>query len=145
MLLSTRVDLLFLSAVASTAAVGHYAVAIAVTAVLWLVPSALSDVLFPRIAALSASGEREFRAFVEDKSVRHTVLLVVLALPVLIGPLLLLVVPIYGAAFRPRDRACADPPAGRRAHGRDRGPVGDDRRSRQARVLAVHRVDRHAR
>ncbi len=101
MLLSTRVDLLFLSAVATTAAVGHYAVAIAVTAVLWLVPSALSDVLFPRIAALSASGEREFRAFVEDKSLRHTVLLVLLALPVLIGPLLLLVVPIYGAAFRP--------------------------------------------
>ena len=101
MLLSTRVDLLFLSVVATTAAVGHYAVAIAVTAVLWLVPSALSDVLFPRIAALSASGEREFRAFVEDKSLRHTVLLVLLALPVLIGPLLLLVVPIYGAAFRP--------------------------------------------
>ena len=101
MLLSTRVDLLFLSAVATTAAVGHYAVAIAVTAVLWLVPSALSDVLFPRIAALSASGEREFRAFVEDKSLRHTVLLVLLALPLLIGPLLLLVVPIYGAAFRP--------------------------------------------
>ncbi|HEV2776078.1 MAG TPA: oligosaccharide flippase family protein [Solirubrobacteraceae bacterium] len=101
MLLSTRVDLLFLSAVASTAAVGHYAVAIAITAVLWLVPSALSDVLFPRIAALSASGEREFRAFVEDKSLRHTVLLVLLALPVLIVPLLVLVVPIYGAAFRP--------------------------------------------
>ena len=101
MLLSTRVDLLFLSAVASTAAVGHYAVAIAVTAVLWLVPSALSDVLFPRIAALSASGEREFRAFVEDKSLRHTVLLVLLALPVLIVPLLVLVVPIYGPAFRP--------------------------------------------
>jgi len=101
MLLSTRVDLLVLSAVASTAVVGHYAVAIAVTAVLWLVPSALSDVLFPRIAALSASGEREFRAFVEDKSLRHTVLLVLLALPVLIGPLLLLVVPIYGPAFLP--------------------------------------------
>jgi O-antigen/teichoic acid export membrane protein len=100
-MLGTRVDLLFLSAVTSTAAVGHYAIAIAVTTVLWLVPSALSDVLFPRIAALSASGDEEMRAFVEDKSLRHTVLLVLLAVPVMIGPLLLLVVPIYGAAFAP--------------------------------------------
>lgn len=100
-LLSTRIDLLVLSAVASAAAVGHYAIAIALTAVLWLVPSALSDVLFPRIAALSASDEGDLRAFFEGKSLRHTVLLVLLALPVLIGPLLALVVPIYGAAFRP--------------------------------------------
>ncbi|HEV2060658.1 MAG TPA: oligosaccharide flippase family protein [Solirubrobacteraceae bacterium] len=100
-MLSTRVDLLVLSAAASAAAVGHYAIAIAVTAVLWLVPSALSDVLFPRIAALSASGDDEHRAFVEDKSLRHTVLLVLLALPVMVGPLLLLVVPIYGPAFEP--------------------------------------------
>jgi O-antigen/teichoic acid export membrane protein len=100
-MLSTRVDLLVLSAVTSTAAVGHYAIALAVTTVLWLVPSALSEVLFPRIAALSASGADDARAFFEAKSLRHTVLLVALALPVMIGPLLLLVVPIYGAAFAP--------------------------------------------
>lgn len=100
-LLNTRVDLLLLSAVASAAAVGHYAVAIAVTTVLWLVPSALSDVLFPRVAALSADGAQDMRAFVEDKSLRHTVLLVTLAIPVLTAPLLVLVVPIYGAGFEP--------------------------------------------
>jgi O-antigen/teichoic acid export membrane protein len=99
--LNARVDLLFLSAVASAAAAGHYAVAIAVTTVMWLVPQALSDVLFPRIAALSASGERDMRAFVEAKSLRHTVLLVAVALPLLTAPLLALVVPIYGPAFRP--------------------------------------------
>lgn len=100
-LLSTRLDLLVLSAVASAAAVGHYAIAIAVTGVLWLIPSALSEVLFPRIAALSASGARDMRSFVEDKSLRHTVLLVLLALPILTAPLLALVVPIYGSGFRP--------------------------------------------
>lgn len=100
-LLNTRVDLLILSAVASAAAVGHYAVAIAVTTVLWLVPSALSDVLFPRVAALSAGGAQDMRAFVEDKSLRHTVLLVLLAIPLITVPLLVLVVPIYGAGFRP--------------------------------------------
>lgn len=100
-LLNTRLDLLVLSAVASAAAVGHYAVAIAVTTVLWLVPSALSDVLFPRVAALSADGAQDMRAFVEDKSLRHTVLLVLLAIPVLTAPLLVLVVPIYGAGFEP--------------------------------------------
>ncbi len=100
-LLSTRIDLLVLSAVASAAAVGQYAVAIAVTSVFLLVPSALSDVLFPRIAALSASGASETRSFVEAKSLRHTVLLVLLALVVLTGPLVVLVVPVYGAGFRP--------------------------------------------
>lgn len=100
-LLNTRLDLLFLSAVATTAAVGHYAVAIAVTTVLWLVPSALSDVLFPRVAALSAEGAQDMRGFVEDKSLRHTVLLVLLAIPLLTAPLLVLVVPIYGAGFEP--------------------------------------------
>lgn len=100
-LLTARVDLLILSAVASVAAAGHYAVALAVTSVLWLVPQALSDVLFPRVAALSASGESASRAFVEVKSLRHTVLLVALAVPLLAAALVVLVVPIYGAAFRP--------------------------------------------
>jgi O-antigen/teichoic acid export membrane protein len=100
-LLSTRVDLLVLSAVASAAAVGQYAIAIAVTAVLWLIPAALSEVLFPRIAALSASGAGAERAFVEDKSLRFTVLLVLLALPLLTAPLLVLVEPVYGAQFHP--------------------------------------------
>ena len=54
--LNYRVDFFVLSAVASAVALGHYSVAVAVTTVLWLLPQALGDVLFPRVAALSASG-----------------------------------------------------------------------------------------
>ncbi len=99
-----RLDLFILASVAAAADVGHYAVAIAVTGVMWLLPQALSDVLFPRVAALSArvSSEGEhMRAFVETKSLRHTVVVVAVASAVLALVLLFLVVPVYGAAFRP--------------------------------------------
>jgi O-antigen/teichoic acid export membrane protein len=72
-----------------------------VTSVLWLLPQALGEVLFPRVAALSASGARDMRSFVEAKRLRHTVLLVALALPLVTVPLLVLIVPVYGVAFRP--------------------------------------------
>ena len=100
--LNYRVDFFVLSAVATTAALGHYSVAVAITAVLWLLPQALSDVLFPRVASLSAAGEggAEHRAFVEAKSLRHTTLLVVAAAAVLALALLVLVVPVYGPDFR---------------------------------------------
>jgi O-antigen/teichoic acid export membrane protein len=100
--LNYRVDFFLLSAVATAAALGHYAVAVAVTSVLWLLPQALSDVLFPRVAALSASSERaaeDQRAFVEAKSLRHTTLLVVASGAALALALVLLVVPIYGPEF----------------------------------------------
>jgi O-antigen/teichoic acid export membrane protein len=96
-----RLDLFILAAVASAADVGHYAIAVAVTTVMWLLPTALSDVLFPRIAALSARPEgEEVRAFVEAKSFRHTVLIVAATSLVLALALLLLVVPVYGPRFR---------------------------------------------
>lgn len=101
--LNYRADFFLLSAVASTAALGHYAVAVAVTTVLWLLPQALSDVLFPRVAALSASQARsaeEQRAFVEAKSLRHTTVIVTASAAVLALALLFLVVPVYGPDFR---------------------------------------------
>jgi O-antigen/teichoic acid export membrane protein len=98
--LNYRVDFFVLSAVASTAALGHYAVAVAVTSVLWLLPQALADVLFPRVAALSAAHEEAHRDFVEAKSLRHTVLVAVVGALVLALALILLVVPIYGPGFR---------------------------------------------
>jgi O-antigen/teichoic acid export membrane protein len=103
-MLNTRVDLFILSAVASTAIVGQYAVALAVATVLWLVPQALGDVLFPRVAALSQSeaadaGER--RSFVETKSLRHAVIVVAASALVLAAALVLLVVPVYGEEFEP--------------------------------------------
>lgn len=99
-----RLDLFILSSVATAAAVGHYAVAIAVTSVLWLLPQALADVVFPRVAHLSgqAGADAEaHREMVETKSLRHVVIAVVAVAAVLAAALLFLVVPIYGAAFRP--------------------------------------------
>lgn len=100
-----RADLFVLAAFASAADVGHYAVAVAVTTVLWLLPGALTDVLFPRVAALSAHAGTpagaQSRAFVETKSLRHTVLIVAASALVLAVALVTLVVPVYGPDFRP--------------------------------------------
>jgi O-antigen/teichoic acid export membrane protein len=99
-----RLDVFILAGVASAAAVGRYAVAISITSIVLLLPRALADVLFPRVAALSAradgSGE-EARARVETKSLRHLVVVVLASSAVVALVLLVLVVPVYGAAFRP--------------------------------------------
>jgi O-antigen/teichoic acid export membrane protein len=99
-LVNYRLDVFVLSAVASAAAVGEYAVAVAVTSVLWLLPQALSEVLFPRVAHLSARDEQEHREMVEVKSLRHVTLAVVATTVLLAAALLVLVVPIYGEEFR---------------------------------------------
>ncbi len=97
--LNNRVDLFVLSAVATTAALGHYAVAVAVTTVIWLLPQALGDVLFPRVAALSATDEAAHREFVEAKSLRHTALAIAVSSAAVAFALIFLVVPIYGPDF----------------------------------------------
>lgn len=102
--LNQRLDLFIVSAVVGAAAVGQLAVAIAVTSVLLLLPQALSDVLFPRVAALSAgsgAGDHASRAFVEAKGMRHAVIVILTATVVIAAALLLLVVPVYGAQFGP--------------------------------------------
>ncbi len=101
--LNYRVDVLILSAVAAASVVGYYSVAVGVTTVLWLLPQALSDVLFPRVAALSASEHRsaeEQRDFVEAKSLRHTTIIVTVGAVVLAIAMVLLIVPIYGPGFQ---------------------------------------------
>ncbi len=97
-----RLDLFILASVAASADVGHYAVAVAVTGVMWLLPGSLSEVLFPRVAALSAAGEVSgARAAVETKSIRHTTVIVLVSSLAVALALVLLVVPVYGEAFRP--------------------------------------------
>jgi O-antigen/teichoic acid export membrane protein len=101
--LNYRVDFFILSAVAGSAVLGHYAVAVAVTTVLWLLPQALSDVVFPRVAALSADEGEEaavHRAFVETKSLRHATLASSVSAVALAVGLVLFVVPVYGPDFR---------------------------------------------
>lgn len=101
-LLNVRLDVFVLSAAVGAAAVGQLAVAVAVTGVMWLLPQALSEVIFPRIAALSADPDQEGqRTMVETKGVRHAVLLIMAGAAVIVVALLVLVTPVYGEAFGP--------------------------------------------
>jgi O-antigen/teichoic acid export membrane protein len=99
-LLNYRLDVFILSAVASTAAVGRYSLAVAMTALIWLLPDALSEVLFPRVARLGRREDEVAREMVETKSLRHASLLVATATVLLAAALMLLVVPVFGEEFR---------------------------------------------
>jgi antigen flippase len=99
--LNYRLDLFIVSAVASTAVVGRYSLAVAVTALVWLLPGALSEVLFPRVARLRGCEAEVAREMVETKSVRHASLAVATTTLLLAAALVLLVVPVFGEGFRP--------------------------------------------
>jgi O-antigen/teichoic acid export membrane protein len=97
-LLNYRADLFVLNAVASSADVGRYAVAVSITSLGQLMPRALASVVLPRVAALDTGTERAALDMVVVKSVRHSVLIalgtsVVLALGLLLVPF------VYGSDF----------------------------------------------
>lgn len=95
--INQRADLLILSAYASSASVGRYAIAVAIVNVGWLLPKNLSTVVFPRAAAEVKSGEPTEQSLI-DRSVRHSIVLAVLSIPVV--TLGLLAVPlVYGGGF----------------------------------------------
>jgi O-antigen/teichoic acid export membrane protein len=98
-LINNRLDLFILSSSASSAIVGRYSVAVAVTSVLWLLPGALSELLFPRVAHLSARDEADQREQVEVKSLRHATLVLGAGVIVVAFALAFLVVPVYGEGF----------------------------------------------
>lgn len=101
-LLNVRLDVFVLSAAVGASAVGQLSVAVAVTGVMWLLPSALSEVIFPRVAALSASSDTGGqRAMVETKGVRHSVVLIGAGAIVTSLALLFLVTPVFGDTFEP--------------------------------------------
>ena len=100
-LVNYRLDMFVLAAVASTATVGRYALAVAITSLLWLLPRALSDVLFPRVARLSGADDADALRLVEEKSVRHASLAVAAGVVALAAGLELLVAPVFGARYRP--------------------------------------------
>jgi O-antigen/teichoic acid export membrane protein len=99
-----RFDVLILAAYASSREVGVYSVALTLTAVAWILPQALTTVLFPRIASLDqAAASGEISVDESDaalaKGVRHAVLLSIPA-GLIIGLLLLIAVPLlYGSKF----------------------------------------------
>ena len=99
--MSFQLDLFILAAVASTATVGTYALAVRATTLLVLLPEALSSVLYPRVARLTAEGDERAREMVETKSLRHASLIVGIGMLVMAVALELLVVPVFGAAYRP--------------------------------------------
>ncbi len=74
-LLSYRADLFILNAVAASAVVGRYAVALAVTELGVLLPRALSAIVMPRLSALDAPTAKDEQRMVIEKSVRHAVVL----------------------------------------------------------------------
>lgn len=96
-----RLDLFILAAFATPATVGQYGLAVSATTLLWLLPGALSDVLFPRIARLSGGQDAAEREAVETKSLRHATLIVLVTTIALAVILQLLVVPVFGVQFRP--------------------------------------------
>lgn len=102
-LLNYRLDLFFVSAVASRATVGVYSVAVAVTGLGWLLPNALQTVLFPRVASLhAATTSGDMSSHEADsaaaRALRHSVILVVpTALLLALG--LEIVPALYGARF----------------------------------------------
>jgi O-antigen/teichoic acid export membrane protein len=100
-LVNYRLDLFILSVVASTAVVGSYSTAVAATSLLWVLPGALSDVLYPRVAHLSAKGEAPHLEMVETKSLRHIGLITLVTALLLAAALELLLVPVFGAAYEP--------------------------------------------
>lgn len=102
--LNYRVDLFILAAFASRADVGRYSLAVALTMLAWLVPSAIGQVLLPRTASLDSDATtgalaREAADESVARVIRHTVLLQ-LPTAIVVAALLLIGVPlIYGSAF----------------------------------------------
>jgi len=100
-LVNFQLDLFILAAVAPAAVVGKYALAVRATTLLLLLPEALSSVLYPRVARLSAEGDQRTREMVETKSLRHVGLIVGIGMVGMAAALELLVVPVFGGAYRP--------------------------------------------
>jgi O-antigen/teichoic acid export membrane protein len=100
-LVNYQLDMFVLAAVASAAAVGQYALAVSATTLVMLLPRALSAVLYPRVARLSASGDADAREMVETKSLRHVSLMVAVTTLGMAVALELLVVPVFGEDYRP--------------------------------------------
>jgi O-antigen/teichoic acid export membrane protein len=102
--LNYRLDLFILNAVASQTKVGQYSIAVSVTTAVWLLPRALSTVVVPRVAQLSASKASDsdpYRDMVEAKSVRHATMLVAGSSLAAAGLLVALVTLFLGDGFRP--------------------------------------------
>ena len=97
-----RFDVFLLNAYAGAAEAGYYAVAIAATTALVVLPTALGNVLFPRLASLKdGEADEPRRREVQDQAIRHTALIVVASSLLLAMALPLLTEPVFGPEFGP--------------------------------------------
>ena len=97
-----RFDVFLLNAYSGAAEAGYYAVAIAATTALVVLPTALGNVLFPRLASLSdGEADEPRRREVQDQAIRHTVLIVIASSLLLALALPLLTEPVFGEEFGP--------------------------------------------
>ena len=97
-----RFDVFLLNAYAGAAEAGYYAVAIAATTALVVLPTALGNVLFPRLASLKdGEADEPRRREVQDQAIRHTALIVVASSLLLAMALPLLTQPVFGPEFGP--------------------------------------------
>lgn len=97
-----RLDIFILNSVAAARQVGQYSIAVAVTQAVWLLPEALSSVLLPRIAQVSAGQvavEDDYQELIERKGVRHAASLAALSALLLVGALIVLVLVVLGPRF----------------------------------------------
>jgi O-antigen/teichoic acid export membrane protein len=100
-MLNFRIDLFVLSAVAGGGELGRYATAVSVTSVMFLAPQTLAQVVFPRVAALSAGDAESLdqRAVVEAKSLRHVSLITVVSLPAVAIAVAVAIPLLFGSDF----------------------------------------------
>ena len=97
-----RFDVFLLNAYSGAAEAGYYAVAIAATTALVVLPTALGNVLFPRLASLSdGEADEPRRREVQDQAIRHTVLIVIASSLLLALALPVLTEPVFGEEFGP--------------------------------------------
>ena len=96
-----RFDVFLLNAYAGAAEAGYYAVAIAATTALGVLPAALGSALFPRLASLSTDGDDDARRDTEEQAIRHTLLLLAVTSVVLAAGLPIFLEPVFGAEFGP--------------------------------------------
>ncbi len=99
-LLNFRIDLFVLSAVVTGDELGTYATAVSVTSVMFLMPQTLAQIVFPRVAALSAdaAGHAQ-RAIVEAKSLRHVSLLTLVSVPAVAAGMVVAIPLLFGRDF----------------------------------------------
>lgn len=98
-----RLDIFILNSVAAARQVGQYAIAVAVTQAVWLLPGALSNTLMPRIAQVSArqvAVEDDYQELIERKGVRHATALALISGLCLVGALVVLVDLVLGSRFQ---------------------------------------------